>query len=73
MGEDQVERDRLLTEVHTNVGHLLEGFQAHLTDDKEQFAAIRKSLSILFKSLWTCLGAGAVILYFFQLYANAAK
>lgn len=42
MSQDQIERDRLLTEVHTNVSHLVKNFNTHVESDEINFKNLKK-------------------------------
>lgn len=41
MNQDQIERDRLLTEVHQDVKHLVKNFDIHIDDDTKQFKSLK--------------------------------
>ena len=61
-----MQRDRLLTEVHADVKHLVRGFDLHVQDDKEQFETLRRGQAYLYRILWTAFGGGAVIIFVFN-------
>lgn len=44
MNQDQIERDRMLTEVHTNMDHLVQWTKTHDLADDTRFREINKKL-----------------------------
>lgn len=56
MNQDQRERDRLLTETHSNVSHLLKSFDGHVNEDRESFDGIRKDMEFQKKVIYGCVG-----------------
>ena len=61
MSQDQVERDRLLTEVHTNVSHMVTWTKTHETQDNERFKSQGNKIDFLSKCVWMGLGGLAAL------------
>ena len=61
MNQDQVDRDRLLTEVHTNVVHIVEWSKRHDEDDTIRFEAINKRVRWAEKLLYGAVGVFVVL------------
>ena len=54
-----------ITEMHSDVHHLVENLKTHITDDKRDFKELQNSVSVLQKIVW--MGLGAVVLIQFIL------
>ena len=61
MSPSDVERDRLLTEVHSDIKHLVKWTEAHAMDDKENFRELRKSQEFIKKVVYGGIGVIAFI------------
>ena len=61
MSQDQVNRDRLLTEVHSDMKHLLDWARTHDTSDNDRFDAINKRTAWVEKIAYCGIGGLAVL------------
>lgn len=66
---DWVERDRLLSEVHSDVKHIAEWAKKHDEDDTKRFALINKEIESGKKVLW----GGVGIIAFLELFSKFFK
>lgn len=64
MSQDQRERDRLLTETHTNVAHMVKWSEAHDLIDTKRFGDVNKEMDFLKKLAYGCIGIVAFIEFF---------
>lgn len=49
-----------ITEMHSDVHHLVENFKAHVVDDSKNLKALKDSIDMIQKIVW--MGIGAVLL-----------
>lgn len=56
MNQDQIERDRLLTEVHSDMKHLVSWSQKHDKNDDDRFEAISHDIEWGKKIIWMAVG-----------------
>lgn len=56
MNQDQINRDRLLSEVHSDVKHILKWSEDHTKEDAERFDSIDKRIKWAEKILYGALG-----------------
>lgn len=56
MDRDWVERDRLLTEVHSNVSHLVTWAKEHTAEDDTRFKEVKADIELGKKVLYGALG-----------------
>ena len=61
MNQDQIDRDRMLTEVHTDVRHIVLWSKAHDEKDDDRFDSIQKKVDWTMKICYMGIGALAVI------------
>jgi len=61
LSNDWIERDRLLSEVHTDMKHLVEWAKSHDKSDNEKFKVIGDRVSWIEKVAYTGIG-GIVVL-----------
>ena len=61
MNSDWVERDRLLTEVHSDVKHIAEWAKKHDVEDIARFSLVTKEIEVGKKVLWGGVGILAFI------------
>ena len=57
MNQDQIDRDRLLTEVHANVKQIVVWAEKHDKLDTERFSEVKKQIGWMQKVLFMGLGA----------------
>lgn len=69
MDRDWVERDRMLTEVHSDVKHIADWAKKHDIDDTTRFALINKEIESGKKILWGGIG----IIAFIELFSKFIK
>ena len=69
MDKDWVERDRLLTEVHSDVKHIVKWSIDHNKEDNDRFAVVTKEIESGKKILW----GGVGIIGFLQLVSRFIK
>jgi len=67
MSEDWIERDRLLSEVHSDMKHLLEWAKTHDNSDNTRFKAIGDRVSWVEKIAYVGIGGLAVLNIFLKL------
>lgn len=63
--QDQIERDRLLTEVHSDVKHLVANFNIHTKNDEDSFKSMKTRMfwmTIAIAVLGTMVGGPSVIM-----------
>ena len=60
MNQDQINRDRLLTEVHSDMKHIVSWAKKHDVDDNDRFASIHKDIDNGKKVIY---GAAGVIVF----------
>ena len=61
MNQDQIDRDRMLTEVHTNVKHIVDWSKAHDEKDDTRFASIQSKVDWTTKICYIGIGGAIVI------------
>ena len=61
MNQDQINRDRLLTEVHQDVKHIVAWAKQHDEDDDTRFATVSTDISWGKKIIFMGIGALAII------------
>ena len=61
MNSDWIERDRLLSEVHSDVKHIAEWAKKHDGEDIFRFAIVTKEIEVGKKVLWGGIGIMAFI------------
>lgn len=61
LDKDWVERDRLLSEVHANVGHLVDWAKTHDKEDKDRFGLANARISWLEKVVYLGIGGLAML------------
>ena len=61
MNQDQINRDRLLTEVHSDMKHIVTWAKKHDVDDDSRFANIRKDIEVGKRVVYGAIGALVVI------------
>ena len=66
MTPGEVERDRLLTEVHSDIKHLVKSFDNHLVEDQSNFKSIREGQKFLERIVYGALGIAAFITFAVQ-------
>ena len=59
MSQDWIERDRLLSETHSDVKHLVEWSKAHTADDDKRFKEVKADIETGKKLVWG--GAGIIV------------
>ena len=67
LNNDWIERDRLLSEVHTDMKHLVEWAKTHDRSDNEKFKVIGDRVSWIEKVAYTGIGGLAVLHVLFRL------
>lgn len=67
MTEDWIERDRLLTEVHSDMKHLVKWSKDHNDDDNRRFALVTKEIEVGKKVLWGGVGVLAAVEFIMKL------
>lgn len=66
MNQDQVDRDRLLTEVHSDVKHIVLWSKKHDEDDTERFEELNKRVRWAEKMLYGAIGVFVMIEFLFK-------
>ena len=66
MSQPDIERDRLISEMHSDVKHLVKNFDTHILDDKEAFKSIRGQLQWVNRIVFIGIGGLAVLKYFIK-------
>ena len=56
MNQDQVERDRLLTEVHADVKHIVDWSKKHDLNDDARFKKITDEVDWIRRIIYGCVG-----------------
>lgn len=56
MDRDWVERDRMLTEVHSDMKHMVRWAEDHTKDDDTRFAVVTKDIDAGKKIVWSGIG-----------------
>ena len=59
MNQDQIDRDRLLTETHANVQHIADWCESHDEKDDERFDKVNKEIESGKKLVWGGVGVVA--------------
>lgn len=66
MNQNEMERDRLLTEVHSDVKHLVKSFDYHLVEDNSNFKSLRDGQKFLERIVYGALGMAALVTFLAQ-------
>lgn len=69
MNQDQVNRDRLLSEVHSDIKHLLKWADEHTKEDQERFKEVESRIKVGEKIVYGALG----IFLFVEFVVNFTK
>jgi hypothetical protein len=69
MNQDQINRDRLLSEVHSDIKHLLKWADEHTKDDEKRFKEVDTRMKMAEKVIYGALG----IFLFVQFVVNFVK
>lgn len=69
MNQDQVNRDRLLSEVHADIKHLLKWADEHTKDDENRFKEVDGRMKVAEKIIYGSLG----IFLFIEFVVNFVK
>ena len=67
VNNDWIERDRLLSEVHSDMKHMVKWAQEHNEDDNKRFALVYKEIELGKKVLWGCAGVLVTIEFLIKL------
>ena len=67
MDRDWVERDRLLSEVHSDVKHMVEWAKTHDSSDNNRFKTINDRVSVIEKVAYAGIGGLAMLNIFLKI------
>lgn len=62
-----------ITEMHSDVHHLVENFKTHINDDNRNFTSLKNSIDLIQKIVWMAIGGIVLIQFLLPLFPLVRK